>query len=795
MNVNSFLKYFIWVGIFITPFIAFFLSGSTVFAPMLFPFITAKGFAFRIIVELIFGAWLILALRDNKYLPRKSWIVGAAAVFVAIIALADIFSENPYKSFWSNYERMEGFITLLHLFGYLVVAGTMLQGEKIWSWLLHTSIGASLFMSLYGMLQLNGELVINQGGVRMDGTLGNATYLAVYLLFHVFFIAFFCLSRHRGDLKKVLSSYLIGFGLFILYYLNHVAGAVNAQRPGVVLTFVALFGIAGAIYLWWLANKKQFPRFITVIAYVPLLVLQIFMMLATATRGTAIGLTVATLFIAVMFVTLGRKDKVARNTGIGIFIAAILFWGFLFAFKGTDFVKKSGMLSRLSTLATFDLKGFWEKEGKSRNAIWGMAWSGVQERPVLGWGQESFNYLFYKHYNPKMYDQEPWFDRAHNVVLDWLVAGGFLGLIAYLSLFGMSFYYLWRKRKHGFLSSLPLVGGVIEKVLEHEDEAHGKDFDFIERTVLSGLLIAYFLHNLTVFDNIVSYILFFTVLAYIHSVFARPFSEKVQAKMESFRNGVQAFAVPVVIVATLLVVYFANVPAMKASNKLAHALSPQQEGVGRNLMLYKEIFDIDSFGTSEAREFLTNLATNAAPVDASQLDPVTKSAIFNLASQQLRDQLTETPNDLRYYYFAGTLLNAYGRYQDALPVWEKALQISPKRQLILFNLAATYKQLGNNAKAAELLKRAYDLEPSYEAAAIEHYSITGQYDKLVQIWKQRVEKEPTNLQNHVSLAAAYIAAKQYSAAIAEIRLAIQLDPRFQAQGEQIIKDIQSGKIK
>src|SRR3989344_6375208 len=86
-----------------------------------------------------------------------------------------------------------------------------------------------------------------------------------------------------------------------------------------------------------------------------------------------------------------------------------------------------------------------------------------------------------------MYAQEQWFDRVHNTVLDWLVAGGALGLLSYLALFACA---LWCIRKRGV-------------------------FDVFERSILTGLLAAYFFHNLFVFDNITSNLLFVSVLAYI----------------------------------------------------------------------------------------------------------------------------------------------------------------------------------------------------------------------------------------------------------------------------------------
>ena len=162
------------------PFIPLIVDSS-----MYFPFITGKNFAFRILTEIIIGLWGALAIRDAKYRPKFSLISWCVAVFVAIIALADAFGVYPYKSFWSNYERMEGLVTLIHLLGLFFVTASVLKTEKSWSRFFHTSIFVSVILGIYGLFQLSGAITINQGGVRVDGTLGNATYLAVYKLFHI----------------------------------------------------------------------------------------------------------------------------------------------------------------------------------------------------------------------------------------------------------------------------------------------------------------------------------------------------------------------------------------------------------------------------------------------------------------------------------------------------------------------------------------------------------------------------------------------------------------------------------
>jgi hypothetical protein len=91
-------------------------------------------------------------------------------------------------------------------------------------------------------------------------------------------------------------------------------------------------------------------------------------------------------------------------------------------------------------------------EGATRFTVWNLAFEGFKERPLLGWGQEGFNFVFNTYYTPELWSQEPWFDRAHNIFLDWLIAGGILGLLGYLSLYVFMLYLVW------FGSTNPFTG-------------------------------------------------------------------------------------------------------------------------------------------------------------------------------------------------------------------------------------------------------------------------------------------------------------------------------------------------
>jgi len=161
MDFKRTLKYIVFSGLFLIPLVPLYVSGE-----MFFPFITGKNFAFRIIVEIIFGSWLILALKYPEYRPKRTWLLYAITTFVGIIALADIFSGHFLKSFWSNFERMEGLVTLLHLLAYFYVLTSFLKTDRLWDRLMKTSVGVSLIAGGWGFLQLFGLYQSSQSGTR-----------------------------------------------------------------------------------------------------------------------------------------------------------------------------------------------------------------------------------------------------------------------------------------------------------------------------------------------------------------------------------------------------------------------------------------------------------------------------------------------------------------------------------------------------------------------------------------------------------------------------------------------------
>jgi hypothetical protein len=156
-------------------------------------------------VEIVLALWLILLARGGAKGPKKSWVVVSVTLFILIATLAAIFGENPYHSFWSSYERMDGLVTLLHVFALFLVMTSHFTTERIWNWYLHTSLLSALIISILGVWQFMGWSVINQGGSRVDATFGNATYLAVYMLFHICIALYYLLKRGGWTIWKYIT--------------------------------------------------------------------------------------------------------------------------------------------------------------------------------------------------------------------------------------------------------------------------------------------------------------------------------------------------------------------------------------------------------------------------------------------------------------------------------------------------------------------------------------------------------------------------------------------------------------
>jgi tetratricopeptide (TPR) repeat protein/O-antigen ligase len=729
------LRWIVLIGLFAAPFICLLVTTS-----LFFPYITGKNFAFRIITEIITGSWLALAFVNASYRPKRSWVFAALTAFVAIMAVADAAGVMPFKSFWSNFERMDGWITLIHVLALVFVAACMLNTEKLWKRLFQTSLGVSVYCSLYGLLQLAGITAIGQAGAsgglsaRVDATFGNPIYLAIYMLFHIFLAA--------------------------LLWAQH-----------------------------WADERGRDTRFLASWAYGAVIVLDTLALLFSGTRGTILGLAAGTILAALIFAFFSGSQRARRYSLAAVAIVVVLAAG-IYLGRESALVRSVGFLDRLASISTTDTTI------SARFVNMSIAWQGVKERPILGWGQENFAIVWDKYYDPRLYNDEPWFDRVHNIIFDWWIAGGTLGLLAYLSVFVAVLWVLWR------------------------EGARSGSFTLAERALLTGLLAGYFVHNLTVFDNITSYILFAFLLGYIiyrSSRDARPLIRGASMK---------ASALPYVTICAAALVWgsawYVNAAALAENRTLLDGLR-QQSSISTNLALFQKAISYGSIGTQEAREQLSQGAVQVSQTTASNDQ---KQAFFEASAQAMGDQMAESPLDARFPLFLGTIYSAYGQDDAAMQAFTKAHELSPQKQAILFLLGQTAWAQGKNSQALQYFQQAYELETSYmdakvyyAAAAIRAgqtsfansliqelmkddkaadlkivaaYDAIGQISRAIPIWQAHVQASPQDVQGYFTLAALYYKTGNRTAAIQALRQAESANPAVATQAEALIKEIQNG---
>lgn len=732
------LRWVVLGGLFLVPFVPLVVTNS-----LFFPYITGKAFAFRLVVEVIFAAWIILALIDIRYRPRFSWTLVAFGTLVGIVFLADILGASPLRSVWSNFERMGGLVSLVHLLLFFIVAVSVLTTEKLWRRFWQVSLAAASFVALYATGQLIGGGSA-YSGARIDATLGNAIYMAVYMLFHVFLALLLFVQEKRIGLRT-------------------------------------LYGVLALVFTFFLIQ--------------------------TETRGTALGLAgglAATALYAVLFAHGARR---MRAVAMGGLLLLVLFGGALFLARDTAFITERPALDRIASISL--------AEGETRLTIWSMALEGWQERPLLGWGQANFSYVFNEYYRPSLYAQEPWFDRAHNVYLDWLVAAGALGLLAYLALWGSALYAV-------ALRPLVRKGDV--------------SFGLAERAILTGLLVGYGIHNIFVFDNLVSYLFFACVLAYVH---VRTTAHRSPLSSRALPKEVAYLAAPVVGVLLCVAIYYGNIVHIRAAGELlsglsyASAATPELPVAQQNALALRGLAHFENalaqgspIAIQETRE---QLGITASRIYRTTTIPVgVRNAYQELAEAELEAQVTERPKDARSRMFLGSFYRAVGKHEEALREFAAAHELSPRKPHILLDIGATHLDRGEYDFAQEAFEDALALAPEnrtareyamiaaiyraddirfaelseapYEDLAqnsdlvLQTYYQLGQFSAVLRLLDARIAQDREDVQSWVSKAAVQHETGDTAAAIRTLEQAMVVNPSFASDGRQLIRQMQSGAI-
>jgi O-antigen ligase/tetratricopeptide (TPR) repeat protein len=587
-----------------------------------FPFITEKTLYFRLLVDILLIVWAIVAFQNPEYLPRKTPLNIALLVLGIITLLTAIFGHDFQSSFWSGLERMEGFVGLFYALTFFLVLSNSLKKTEQWHILFLTSCGVACVCVGVGIFK---EFEIVKNGERLFSSLGNPTYLGLYLILHLF---------------------LVGFVL------------VNASTKIRNLCFLMI----------------------------PILLIGVIL---TQSRSAFLGLLMGG-FVIIIFTVFSKNVTPKIRWGFGGLLVALgLIITLLLNAKNSEFVEKSVFLSRVVKVASSKTTGI------SRLNNWKIAYEGFKEKPILGWGQENYQYVFAKHFLPQMYDDAPWYDRSHNFLLDWLVSGGILGLMSFLAPFGVMLWFTARSDK----------------------------FSSVQKGLFVGFIVAYFTNNFFGFDSLMGTITVFMVLAY--------WQFETQSDKPFISEKLKLWIVLTCVLLSIISFYYGYLQPLRTSKQIVKIM--QEPDLQQTIQqIQKGYANATGTGTSDFAEQVSFLSEK---VGKSQIANEMKGGYYQVVTEMLNKEAEKHPEHPRLLSIKSSIEGDRGDFTEAIKGFEKVKELAPKRHINLMQLAGVYTRNQQPEKALKLYDNIYKINQNSEALIYKSL-IYSEMNDTVSVWKE-----------------------------------------------------------
>jgi hypothetical protein len=222
--------------------IALLVLTPLVISPGVFAhFSLSKAVYARSLIELLAVAWAVQMLRSPELRPRHSWVVLALLAYLLASALAAVGGVNVSRSVWSTFDRMTGVFDLLHWSVLALVLSSVVRSQRSWHFLLNGQLVVTLLVALIAATQVWGISFIPSviAKCRVDGTMGNASYLAPVLVMSILIAAgllaqsFIKPGGNKWGYRRVLWISVVVLGSLVLVYTG-TRGALIGLAAGAI---------------------------------------------------------------------------------------------------------------------------------------------------------------------------------------------------------------------------------------------------------------------------------------------------------------------------------------------------------------------------------------------------------------------------------------------------------------------------------------------------------------------------------------------------------------------------------
>jgi O-antigen ligase/tetratricopeptide (TPR) repeat protein len=700
------------------------------------PYIFFKSILFRIAVQFMLLLYVVLALISSHYKPRLNRISWALLCWFGIMLFCSLpgISTNAWKSWWGDFNRMDGMFTQLHLLAYFFVLVQTFKKENDWLWLFTASLVSSVFMGVSGLIQKLGiDLIYRFVGQseRIDGATGNADFFASYMMLNFCIGLYFLARKDKKDLYPIVAKIwlVLLIALDIGLVLWHLASGGQALSRVQDYFAIALFIVVlhCAILLWYIMRRNigAGAAFMSILCFYDL-----FWIFQSQTRSAAVGLAAGLAFAALLYVCKGKNMRIRWAGAFLILLFAILPIT-LYRNRESGWVRSNPMLNRL-TSTTF---------AERRFIAWKAGVLGIMDRPVWGWGLEHYRKSFDLHAPVQLFRGEAaenWDDRAHNIILDVGTTTGVLGLTAFLIFYVLVFAFLLR--------------------------SWFRNPEKTECLLIAGLLTAYLVQDLFIFDTANTDGIMFLILAYIAylSGSTTRVTEEHPSRLKPARSlSLRDYSILALAAGSLICAFHYLVQQPLNSNfLLLKGISVGRAAVSQpekaRYIASESIIDnfqraeqVRTTGCYQVREEFANCASELASAAGVSLQ--VKTQVARKALTLLEKSTVEDPSDCRHYMYAASLTNS---------VLETIKQSDPPAAISLAK------------KNLELLRRAENLGPNRPRIFVEYAQsllFLGRTDEAIPELQKAIALDPGNTRMRVDLAAICVSAGRYTEAENEWR--------------------------
>lgn len=418
-------------------------------------------------------------------------------------------------------------------------------------------------------------------------------------------------------------------------------------------------------------------------------------LLATQTRGAWLGVIGAGLVMVVLEFGRLRAAPSRFATALGVAAIAIVLLATV-----------SPVASRVRSIVDPSVG-----TGRGRLIQWERTLDLISERPVLGWGPETYAFTF-----PQFIDarfertvaREVIPDRAHNIFLDIAAAAGLFGAIAYLAIVGMIVRVVARLKERDPLT-VGLAGACVAYLIQLQFSFPAADLDVVF-WLFAGLLVAS--PNLRTIVGSRHWALLPCSAALVLGAWGASdvvADRGLRRALEAEAN--QHFDQALSLAESAAAAAPGRIQYLQADTRLHRRVG---ETLGRPEDFSRGLEIVDRALRLMPRDL--ELAMDRADLLLSWGQVQGDGGLIEDAAAQYEDILSVDPASSRAQLKVGVAYVELGRTQDAEEAWLTAASLSPRSPGPLLNLGLLYEREERAEDARRMLERVLRLDPSNSVA-------------------------------------------------------------------------------